>query len=96
MEIKGKVIEVLELQQFENSTKQDFIIETPGEHPKKVCLTDWNSKAKANTLNVGDTVTAHINIESREYNGRWYTDVKVWKMDIEFCKGGDESKDLPF
>jgi hypothetical protein len=31
-------------------------------------------------------------LESREYNGRWYTDVKVWKVE----KGGaQKQKDAP-
>ena len=43
---------------------------------------NWNDKANINGLTPGTKITAHINIESREYNGRWFTDVKVWKFEI--------------
>ena len=28
----------------------------------------------------GDSVEVSVDLESREYNGRWYTDVKAWKV----------------
>jgi hypothetical protein len=86
MEITGKIIQVLEAQSGASARgewkRQDFIIETQEQYPKKVCLSNWNNKVDLDAMGVGTTVTAGINIESREYNGRWYTDVRVWKMDI--------------
>ncbi len=83
MEIKGKIIQELTLQQGQGKKglwlKQEYIIETEGQYPKKVCLAVWNDKIDAVNFSVGDQVTAHIELESREYNGRWYTEVKVWK-----------------
>lgn len=87
MEIKGKVIEILEPNTGTSARgewkRQDFIIETQDQYPKKVCLSNWNNKVDLGSTPVGTVVNASINIESREYNGRWYTDVKVWKMDSE-------------
>ncbi|MBS1487930.1 MAG: DUF3127 domain-containing protein [Bacteroidetes bacterium] len=84
MEISGKIINLLPLQsgQGKNGTwkKQEFILETPGQYPKKVCLSLWGDKVDETKIGVGDQITASINIESREYNGRWYTDVRVWKI----------------
>lgn len=60
--------------------KQEFILETPGQYPKKVCLSLWGEKVDETRLSVGEKITASINIESREYNGRWYTDVRAWKV----------------
>ena len=88
MEITGTVVSLLPLQtgQGKNGVwkKQEFIMETPGQFPKKVCLSLWGEKVDENRLNVGERITASINIESREYNGRWYTDVRAWKI----AKGG--------
>lgn len=88
MEITGTVVSLLPLQtgQGKNGVwkKQEFIMETPGQFPKKVCLSLWGEKVDENRLNVGEKITASINIESREYNGRWYTDVRAWKI----AKGG--------
>lgn len=88
MEITGTVVSLLPLQtgQGKNGVwkKQEFILETPGQYPKKVCLSLWGEKVDENRIAVGERITASINIESREYNGRWYTDVRAWKV----VKGG--------
>jgi len=116
MEISGVVVNLLPQQsgQGKNGTwkKQEFILETPGQYPKKVCLHLWGEKVDETKLAVGDKITASINIESREYNGRWYTDVRAWKIQKESAsqKGSDappppednfvpdstSSDDLPF
>lgn len=89
MEITGTVVSLLPLQsgQGKNGSawkKQEFILETPGQYPKKVCLSLWGEKVDETRINIGEKITASINIESREYNGRWYTDVRAWKV----AKGG--------
>ncbi|MFN3802246.1 DUF3127 domain-containing protein [Belliella pelovolcani] len=85
MEISGKIVQVLAEQNGNgrNGTwrKRDYILETGGNYPKKVALTVRGDKIDQFNMNVGDDVTAGIEIESREYNGRWYTDVKAWKVD---------------
>ena len=97
MEISGVVVTLLPQQsgQGKNGTwkKQEFILETPGQYPKKVCLSLWGEKVDENKLAVGDRITASINIESREYNGRWYTDVRAWKIQKE--SGGQSKTDMP-
>lgn len=85
MEISGKIIQILELVsgQGKNGTwkKQNVILETEGQYPKKVCLTLWGDNIDKWALQENDLVKASLDIESREYNGRWYTDVKVWKLE---------------
>jgi hypothetical protein len=84
MDITGKVVNLLPLQtgQGKNGVwkKQEFILETPGQYPKKVCLSLWGEKVDEIKLTPGETITASVNVESREYNGRWYTDVRAWKV----------------
>ncbi|MGF1635803.1 MAG: DUF3127 domain-containing protein [Cyclobacteriaceae bacterium] len=88
MEISGKVQAILPLQTGQGKNgpwkKQEFILEMPGQYPKKVCITIWGEKIDQYNLSTGDQVTASVDIESREFNGRWYTDVKAWKV----TKGG--------
>ena len=85
MEIQGKLTQILPVQtgQGKNGVwkKQDIILETPGQYPKKVCVSMWGDKINESLLQVGNELTAHIDIESREYNGRWYTEVKAWKIE---------------
>jgi hypothetical protein len=62
--------------------KQSIIVETDGQFPKKVCITAWGDKINPAQLRTGNRLTIDFDLESREYNGRWYTDVKAWKIEI--------------
>lgn len=100
MEIQGRIIEKLEPKGGQSARgswkKQELIIETNESFPKKICVANWNDKIDITAINVGDEVTASVNIESREYNGNWYTDIKVWKVDVNSGKSSsDNSQGLP-
>ncbi len=80
--INGKLVKVLEPQSGTSSrgnwTKQSFIIETNEAYPKKICLIAWNERTTLlKDLSPGDELKISISIESREYNDRWYTDVRA-------------------
>ena len=83
MEIKGKCIAVLPLTQGEGKNgawkSQDFVIETFDQYPKKVCLNAFGDKIQF-IPKVGETVEASFDIESREYNGRWFTTIRAWQI----------------
>jgi len=87
IEIVGKLDMKLPVQNGNASrgpwSKQDFIVETPGQYPKKICINVWGEEKVKDleAFNVGDMLKVSVNIESREYNGRWYTDVKAWKVE---------------
>ena len=85
MEISGKIVKLLPLQSGQSRNgewrKQDFILETEEQYPKKVCISAWGDKIDQFQLAEGKQVKASINIESREYNEKWYTDVKVWRLE---------------
>jgi hypothetical protein len=100
MEISGKLIELLPEVKGTSSkgewVKQDAIIETIETYPKKVCISFWNDLIKVvSTLQPNTELTAHINIESREYNGRWYTEVKAWKVDVKGAKPAEAKANEP-
>ena len=86
MEIAGKIKTVLPLQSGQSKTgnpwkKQQFILETSGsQYPKSVCIMLWGDSIDKFAVQQGEDVVASIDIESREFNGRWYTDVKAWKI----------------
>lgn len=85
MELSGKIVQILEKQTGEgkNGTweKQEYIIETQGQYPKKVCFNIWGTKIAQFNIQNGEFVNIGVDLESREYNGRWYTDVRAWKVD---------------
>ena len=86
MEITGKLIQKLEQQsgQSRNGTwvKQEFILETQDQYPKKVCIALWGDKIKdIENIAIGESLKVRVNVESREYNERWYTDLKAYRID---------------
>lgn len=92
LEITGKLLSKLPQQSGQGKNgvwvKQEFVIETDDQFPKKVCIQVWGDKTKdLNPISEGDTLKASINIESREFNGKWYTDVKAWRIE----KQGDQN-----
>ena len=96
MEINGKIIELLPEQSGESSNgawrKQQYILETDDQYPKKICFMVWSDKIDELAIKQGENLTASIDIESREYNGRWYTDVKAWKV----TRASDSVDNIPF
>ncbi len=84
MDISGKLIQLLPAQtgQGKNGAwkKQEFVIETGDTYPKKVCIAAWGDKIDLNSFKIGDALDVSFDVESREYNGKWYTDVKAWKV----------------
>ncbi len=86
--LTGKLLQILPQQSGTGRNgqwvKQDFVIETPGEYPRKICISVWGDKTKELTgLLPGDEISASVNIESREFNERWYTDLKAWRIEKE-------------
>jgi hypothetical protein len=87
MEIIGKLIQKLPMQSGISKTgnswqKQEFVIETTDQYPRKICANLWGDKtASLEALNIDDKVVMSFDLESREFNGKWYTDVKAWKLD---------------
>ena len=85
MEIKGRIIQILPLVTGTSAKgewkKQDYILETEAQYPKKVCFNAWGDKVDQFAIREGEELIVSIDIESREFNGRWYTDVRAWKVD---------------
>ena len=100
MEIVGKVVG---LGNFSDGTsargawrKQELIIETIEQFPKKVCLVCWGDRvAEAQNFVVGQTIKAQISIESREFNGKWYSDVRPFRFDIEMPQQTQQTQQMP-
>lgn len=86
MQLTAKLIQVLPVQTGQGKNgqwkKQDVIVETDGQYPKKVCISIWGDKADEKTLQAGNNLKIDFDVESREYNGKWYTDVKAWKVEL--------------
>ncbi len=86
MEIIGKVI--LALPELSGTSKagnpwkkREYVLETMETYPKKVHFDFFGDRADQYPLNVGQEIRLTFDIESREFNGRWYTSIRGLKAD---------------
>ncbi len=97
VELTGKIIAVIPEKSGTSSRgpwrKQEYVIEIPGDYPKQVCFMVWGDKIDQFNVAEGESLTVHFDLESREYNGRWYTDVKAWRIERPEAQG--EMPDSP-
>ena len=86
MEITGKIILALPEQSGVSKAgnswkKKEYVLETQETYPKKVHFDLFGDKADKYPLSVGQTVRLKFDIESREYNGRWFTSIRGWEAE---------------
>lgn len=87
LEINGKIVQLMDASTGQGSngqwTKREFVIETADQYPKKVCFSAWNDKAASlDRVSVGTQVKVSFDVQSREYNQKWYTDLRIWKLEL--------------
>ncbi|MGI6073926.1 MAG: DUF3127 domain-containing protein [Fermentimonas sp.] len=99
MELTAKLIQKLPLQKGNGRNgewkKQDIIVETDGQYPKKVCVSLWGNKFDNVELKEGNNYVISFDVESREFNGRWYTDVKAWRIQPQQATAPQHNDDVP-
>ena len=87
MEITGKIIAVLPerggISKTGNEWKmQEYVLETHEQYPKKMCFNVFGADKIAQfNIQAGDELTVSFDINAREYNGRWYNDVRAWRVE---------------
>ena len=88
LELECRIVRKLNVQNGTSARgqwcKQEFIVEyQDGNFPNQVCMNVWGEE-KVNDLgkfNVGDKVKVSFNLSSREFNGRWYNDIRAWRVE---------------
>lgn len=109
MEIQGKIIAVLPLQQgISKNTgnewqSQEYVIETQEQYPRKCCFrVSGKEKISQFNINIGEVLCISFDIDAHEYNGRWFNNFNAWAVKrIEWATviptlKTDEFDDLPF
>ena len=95
MELNGKLLIIFDKEQGYNEKgtweRQAILFETLGNYPRKVLIQFWKSKIDFSRYTQGDVVKVKINIESHEYEGKWYT--QAWGWFIEKIENLDITKD---
>lgn len=87
MELTGKIIAVMEPRggvsaRTGNTWKtQEYVLEVPGQYPKR-CLFNVFGEDRINQFNIqnGDELTIQFDIDAREYNGRWFNDIRAYNV----------------
>ena len=85
--IEGKLIAKLEIEEGISASgnawqKRNFILETEGKYPKKICFEAFGERVvQLDSIKVGSKVSVTFDCESREYNNKYYTTLKAWKIE---------------
>lgn len=87
MELTGKIIAVMQAKSGvstktgNNWMTQEYVIEVPGQYPKRCAFSVFGEdRIKQFNLQSGDDVTIQFDIDAREFNGRWYNDVRAYNV----------------
>lgn len=88
MELAGKVIAVLEARSGLAKTTgnpwmiQDYVIETHEQFPRRMAFNVFGEeKIKQFNIQLGEEINVFFDINAREYQGRWYNDIRAWRVD---------------
>ena len=90
MEFKGRIYKVLETtsgtsRDGKEWQKQEFIFEffehDTDRYSDKVVLSVMNDRIREYDLHEGDEVQIGFGHSVREYNGRWFNDIRLYKLD---------------
>ena len=85
--VKAKLVQLLE-HKSGNGAKGDWqiqtaLLETTEKYPRKLSVQYWNELAdKIKSCPKGVEIEFSVRSESREYQGKWYTDIKAWKIEL--------------
>ena len=86
MKITGQITQILEEQTGESPkgkwVKRSFLLETDDQYPKQIKIDAFGEKCNPEFIKLNNTVEVEINIESREFNGKYYTNVNAFKISL--------------
>lgn len=60
--------------------KKEWVVETEGQYPRKVKVQCFGDRSDTINMEPGKLYVLSVDLESREFNGRWYTDVSVFRV----------------
>ncbi len=92
--VKGRVIEICPEVTGTSAAgkewnKRDLVVEElEGNYPKRIAFTAFNKPDIFNFFGLHDEVTVHFNAESKEFNQRWFTNLTIWKVDVDVKAAG--------
>lgn len=97
LDITGKILQIMPTttgtsKAGKDWVKQEFVLETQETYPKKICIGVMGDKTQElKKFATGNEVKVSLNLESREYNGKWYTNVNAWRIEAASAGSADSS-----
>ena len=76
--------------------KHEWVLETIGQYPRKVKFTVFGDRVNTVTFETGKRYIVQVDAESREYNGRWYTDLTAFACRLMDGEGAGPQQTPPF
>ena len=87
MDLTGKVIAIMEARSGVSSRTgnnwmtQEYVIEVPGQYPRKMLFNIFGEdRIKQFNIQPGEEITVQFDIDAREYNGRWFNDIRAYNI----------------
>lgn len=74
-------------------TKQEFVCESNGEYPKTLHFISFKNLNLSMPINT--TVKVFFEPQSREYNGKYYTDLMAWKIEHQAAAQAEKLEPEP-
>ena len=100
MEVRGRIIAVQPVQTGESKNgtwkKQEYVIEYDqnAQYPRKMMFNLWGDRIEQYNIQEGQSLKVSFDIDCREYNGRWYNDIRAWKVEAD--DGSQPLQNMPF
>lgn len=100
MEFEGTVYKIMPVTKGTSARgewqRQDVVFDyADGTYQRKICVTFFNKPEEVARLSEGAAFNVSVNIESREYNGRWFTDIRAWRIQPKQVQQAAPAQDLP-
>lgn len=82
IELEGTIIKVEEIRSGLSARsgnewrRQDYVIETPGQYPRKCLFTVADGNIELFNLTLNQQVKVTLSIDAHEYEGRWFNDFR--------------------
>ncbi|MCR4602976.1 MAG: DUF3127 domain-containing protein [Prevotella sp.] len=87
MDLTGKVIAIMEARSGNSQRTgnpwmiQEYVIEVPGQYSRKMMFSVFGEdRIKQFNIQLGEEITVQFDIDAREYQGRWFNDIRAYNI----------------
>lgn len=84
MDLSGKVKVIMDVQEFSSGfKKREFVVTTQEQYPQDIKFELVQDRIDLlSNMKQGDDVTVHFDVRGNEYNGRYFVNLRAWRVDM--------------